>query len=60
MAKRKRKDAKKAVSFAEAAMSVRKTWGGFSPVTRVKGSKKAQQSRKACRGRSKPLPDSNF
>uniref|UniRef100_A0A7C4M3N7 Uncharacterized protein n=1 Tax=candidate division CPR3 bacterium TaxID=2268181 RepID=A0A7C4M3N7_UNCC3 len=52
MAKGKKKHAKKSLNFVEAAMSVRKTWGSFSPVTRVKGSKKARNSKRACRGKN--------
>jgi len=50
---KKKKDGKKLSTFIDAALSIRRTWGSFSPITHIKGSKKAEDSKRACRGKAK-------
>lgn len=56
MTKKKNGSAKKPYTMLDAYQATRKTWGSFSPVTRIKGSKKAKDSKKACRGKVKLSP----
>jgi hypothetical protein len=51
---KKKKGSAKPTTMLDAYKATRKTWGEFSPVTRIKGSKRAENSRKACRGKVRP------